>query len=87
MQCTNSYSGFDAGLLTQNILLSAEALGLGTCPLGGLAGILNSDQGKDIVKQLDLPKNYKVILGISLGYKNESPDAKPRDAAKVKYIN
>lgn len=82
----NDYSAFDAGLLTQNILLSAESMDLGTCSLGSLARLINSPEGKEINDALKLPADYEVILGIALGYKNETPDAKPREAAKIQYI-
>ena len=36
---------FDCGLLTENMLLSARALGLGTCVLGSTARFLSSDPG------------------------------------------
>lgn len=83
----NDFSSFDCGLLTQNILLSAEAMGLGTCSLGGLARLINSPEGKEIKESLKLPADYEVTLGISLGYKNETPEAKPRERAKVQYID
>lgn len=83
----NDFGAFDAGLLTQNILLSAESMGLGTCSLGSLARLINSPEAKDIKDALKLPADYEVILGISLGYPNESPEAKPREISKVQYID
>lgn len=82
----NRYSDFDCGLLTQNILLAAESMDLGTVVVGSVTMILNTPEGKEVVDSLDLPENYEVIVGICLGNKNERPDAKPRDAEKVKYI-
>lgn len=84
---TNAFGSFDSGLLTQNILLSAEAMGLGTCSLGSLARLINSPEGKEIREALKLPEGYETILGISLGYPNESPEAKPREMGKVQYID
>lgn len=83
----NNFSSFDCGILTQNILLSSKAMGLGTCALGSLARLINSPEGKDIKDSLKLPEDYEVVLGISLGYPNESPEAKPREKAKVQYID
>ncbi len=83
----NPYGDFDCGILTQNILLSAEAMGLGTCSLGGLGRLMNTPEAKEIRESLNLPPDYEVILGISLGYANESPEAKPREKGKVQYID
>lgn len=84
---TNSFGDFDCGLLTQNILLSAQSLDLGTCSLGSVARLLMDPKAKDVLTSLNLPKDYEVVLAISLGYPNESPDAKPRETAKVKFID
>ena len=35
---------------------------------------------------LDIPEGYKLLYVIAIGYPDEAPSAKPRDAAKVKYI-
>lgn len=83
----NPFGHSDCGMLAQNILLSAEAMDLGTCMLGGLGRMLNDPKAEDILKALELPEGYEVMYGISLGYKAESPDAKPRETGKVKYID
>lgn len=84
---TSSDSGaFDSGLLTQNILLTAEALDLGTCALATFARVVNSPEAADVLSALNIPEGYEVILGISLGYKDEFPEAKPRDTGKVLVI-
>lgn len=84
---TNAYSAFDCGLLTQNILLTAKSMGLGTCSLGSLARLINSPEGTEIREALKLSEGYETILGISLGYPNESPEAKPREVNNVQYID
>lgn len=84
---TSSYGDFDCALLSQNIMLSANALDLGTCALGSVARILCQPTAKDIVTELNFPENYEIVLCISLGYPDESPDAKPRNANKVRYID
>lgn len=80
----NAYSPVDCGLLSQNILLSAESMNLGTCVVGSVANILNTD--KELKSALNLPNNYEVLLGIAIGYKDESPAIKERDTQKVQYI-
>ena len=82
----NPYSAVDCGLLAQNVLLSAESMDIGTCVIGNTASILNDPASKDFLKEINLPDTHEVVFGIAVGYKNEHPDAKPRDAAKVQYI-
>lgn len=84
---TNGSSDLDCGLLAQNIMLSAQAVDLGTCALGSVARTLCTDKAKDVTAKLDLPANYEPVLCIALGHPDQSPDAKPRDAKKVKYID
>lgn len=83
----NAYSPIDCGMLGQNILLSAEALNIGTCVVGGVVGYLNTPEAKEnIVPRFKLSEGFEPSYCIVMGYKNESPAAKPRDKAKVQYI-
>lgn len=83
---SNSYSKLDAGLALQNIVLSANALGLGTCPLGTLVPILNLPENEDLLRLLNIPEGYEVTINIALGYPAESPKAPIRYSDKVKII-
>jgi nitroreductase len=58
-----TYAVSDAGLFMQNLMLSAHARGLGTCAQGALA--VWSDP---VRKEFDVPKQYKLLCGIALGY-------------------
>lgn len=82
----NSYSAVDCGLFAQNILLSAEAMNIGTCVIGNTASIFNKPDRQELLKAINLPETHEVVFGISIGYKNETPEAKPRDPKKVIYI-
>ncbi len=82
-----SYSPIDCGMLGQNILLSAEAMNIGTCVVGGITAYLNTPEGKEnIVPKLNLSEGFVPLYSIVMGYKNETPAAKPRDKSKVQYI-
>ena len=63
------WSVFDMGLFTQTLALAAHAQGLGTCLQASLTHY--PDAVRDF---LGLPRNKKLILGISLGYPD--PQAK-----------
>lgn len=60
------YSVSDAGLFMQNLMLGAHARGLGTCAQGAVA--LWADP---IRKQFQIPKGYKLLCGIALGYPSD----------------
>jgi nitroreductase len=61
------YAASDAGLMMQNLMLSAHARGLGTCAQGAVA------IWDDVVrKEFDIPKGYRLLCGIALGYPSDS---------------
>ena len=77
----------DAGLMGENMMLAAQYLGLGTCIQTGPIRFLTTDEkAKAFRDSLDIPDGYKLLYVISIGYPDEQPEAKPRDASKVKYI-
>lgn len=62
------YAASDAGLMMQNLILSAHAHGLGTCAQGAV-GIW-----EDVVrKQFEISKDYRLLCGIAIGYPSDSP--------------
>ena len=88
--CTPANGRFDldAGLMGQNMMLAAQALGLGTCiQTGPVRFLTNDEKAKAFRDSLDIPADYKLLYVISIGYPDEQPDAKPRDASKVKYLS
>ncbi len=87
--CTPAAGGgeLDAGLLGENMMLAAQSMGLGTCCLGGpVRFLLSNEKARFFLDRLDIPADYKLLYIIAVGYPDEQPDAKPRDAQKVKYI-
>ncbi len=85
----NPYGEFDCGLLSQNIMISAESFNLGTCALGSIVRAIsnNTPEANFVQTALNFSPGYKPILGIALGHKDEFPAAKPRDTSKVKFID
>ena len=79
------FSAIDCGLLSENIMLSAWSLGVGSVCLGSpVRFLMNSPEAMD---RLGFSEGYTPIICIGLGYPDESPEAKPRDAGKVKFID
>ena len=87
--CTPANGGgeLDAGLLGENMMLAAQSMGLGTCCLGGpVRFLVANERCKFFLDRLEIPADYKLNYIIAIGYPDEQPDAKPRDASKVKFI-
>ena len=83
-----SYSGeFDSGLLAENMMLSAWSMGIGSCCLGSVIPVMNSEEAKPYLERLALPDGYKLMIAIAFGYPaEETPTAPARDASKAYYI-
>jgi nitroreductase len=61
----------DTAVVTQNILLAAHALGLGTCWIGAF----KEDEAKKVV---NAPEDVRPVSMIPVGYPAESPAQRPR---------
>ena len=57
------FSVLDAGIYLQSLMLSAHANGLATCAQGALA-----TWGGPVRAAFDVPADYKLICGVSMGY-------------------
>ena len=57
----------DAGMMMQSLMLAATNKGLGTCAQGAL-GIWRSP----IDKHFNIPKDYKLVCGLALGYPEDN---------------
>lgn len=60
------FSVLDAGIFVQTLMLSAHAHGLGTCAQGALA-----TWAGPVRQAFDIPKDYKLICGVSIGYPSD----------------
>lgn len=81
-------SQVDCGLLAENIMLSAESLGLGTCCMGApIRQMKASENCAEFIEKLGFSKGYNLLIAVALGYPDESPAARSRKDDMVKYIN
>jgi nitroreductase len=62
------FAVLDAGIFLQTLMLSAHANGLGTCAQGALA-----TWPAPVRREFDVPHNYKLICGVSIGYATDHP--------------
>jgi nitroreductase len=61
------FAANDAGLFAENLMLSAHAKGLGACAQGAVA-----IWPKAVHSEFVIPKGYKLIYGIAIGYPDDS---------------
>jgi len=73
----------DGSAATQNILLAANAYGLGTCWVAGD----KKPYADKIRKLLNVPEGYKLISLISMGYPAEKPSPSKRALNEVLHWN
>ncbi len=69
---------FDAGIQFGAAVIAAESLGLGICPIGGIRR-----NPKEVIDILELPEYTFPLVGLTLGYPDESPKKKPRMPMKA----
>lgn len=63
----------DTGIMSQNVLLAAESLGLGGVYIGSLRNEMEA-----VGKLLNLPEHCLPMVGMCLGYPDQDPPTKPR---------
>ena len=78
------FSVIDCGILSQNIMLSGWSLGVGSVCLGSPVRFLRN--APEAIAKLGFSEGYTPVICIGMGYPAESPEAKPRDFSKVKFV-
>lgn len=77
----------NVGLMGENMCLATQELGLGSCIMGGpVAFLTSSEAAKPYLDKLAFSEGYKLRYIIGFGYPDETPQAKPRDLSKIKFI-
>ncbi|MFV0274787.1 MAG: nitroreductase family protein [Bacilli bacterium] len=80
---------YDAGCSIQNMLLSAESLGIASCFIRELAEITTLPILKEIIERLDISSNHEVDAIIAFGYAdpNLPKYERNRDLTEVKLFD
>ena len=83
------FAAYDCGLMAENMMLAANALGVGSVCLGSPVFMIKESPMVDaVLKKLGFSEGYELCLCISMGYpEGEKPEAKPRDMGKVKFVD
>lgn len=77
---------FDCGLLSENMMLAAQSMGIGSCCLGSPVAFMRSPAAAEYLKKLGFSEGYELLYCIAFGYPDEAPAAKPRDLTKIKFV-
>lgn len=83
----SAYSGVNCGLLGENMILAAWSMGIGSCCLGGPVAFMNSESAADYLSQLNFSEGYTLLYAIGFGFPAETPEARPRDEAKIRFVD
>ena len=77
----------DCAAATENMLIAAESMGLGSCWIGLVSFAFAGDKGAEYQQRLLIPSGYKPYYAISLGYKRvETVSAPPRREQTITYL-
>lgn len=70
-ECGNGWGYYDLGLHNENLVLQAQAMGLGTL-------IMGIRDGEALRAALDIPESQTVVSVIAVGYPADNPDMPKR---------
>ena len=76
----------DGSLVLGNLMNAAYSLGLGSCWIHRAKEEFEPEEGKELLKEWNIPKNYVGIGHCILGYPEEKSEAKPRKEDYIRFI-
>lgn len=78
---------YDGSLIMGNMMLAADALGLGTCWIHRAKEVFETEEGKAILRDLGITEEYEGIGNLALGYPDgRHPVAKPRKENYIYFV-
>ena len=70
------------------MMLSAKSLNVGSICLGSPVRLINDNPAcASVLEKLGFSDGYELSLCVGFGYADETPEAKPRDWSKVKFVD
>lgn len=77
----------DAFCMAENMILQATELGIASCIISRGEETFDSDEGRKLMKEWQVPENYSCQCFVILGYINgEEPVSKPRKPGRVRIV-
>lgn len=80
------FSKEDCALAAENMMLVADANGVGSCYIGQGWTAFDDPYGQDVLKQWNIPGGYYAVMQLLLGYPRDGdahPTAKPRKGNRI----
>ena len=80
------FSVDDCAVAAENMMLAADALGIGSCYIGQGWTAFDDPYGQEILRQWKIPTDHYAVMQLLLGYAKEGdkyPTAKPRKEGRV----
>ena len=80
------FSVDDCAVAAENMMLAADALGIGSCYIGQGWTAFADPYGQEILRQWNIPTDHYAVMQLLLGYAKEGdkyPTAKPRKEGRV----
>ena len=78
-----STSVYDASLVMENMMLAAASLGIGSCWIHRGKLMFETQEGKQILKEIGITGDYEGVGICLLGYADMIPQAQPRKENRV----
>ena len=76
----------DGSLVLGNLMNAAYSLGLGSCWIHRAKEEFETEEGKELLKEWNIPENYVGIGHCILGYPEEKSEAKPRKDGYIRFV-
>lgn len=77
----------DCAAATENMMIAAESLNIGSCWNGLVTFLFKSDKLQYYIEKLNIPEGFEPYYAVAMGYKAvESVQASPRRENTVNYI-
>ena len=80
------FSVDDCAVAAENMMLAADALGIGSCYIGQGWPTFADPYGQEILRQWNIPADHYAVMQLLLGYAKEGdkhPAPKPRKEGRV----
>lgn len=81
-----SKDGMNSGIMVENIAIAAESMGLGSCIIASVGGLLDAAEGDKWKKLLEIPAHFQFCIAIAVGEKAENPEPKERKPENFRIV-
>ncbi len=76
----------DGSLVLGNLMNAAQSLGIGSCWIHRAKEEFETEEGKELLKEWNIPNNYVGIGHCILGYPEKVEEAKPRKEDYIRFV-